>query len=131
MLRTPELKPYIIYVRAPQFERLKETRHRAYARSTFDETSSRSFTVSSAGLGWVGSEISRVGPTKNSWPYRVKIFKHRVKIMSKLGQNLGSMGSITYILPKALVRKNLGILTKVFGNVSLTNSLVTRYRSLR
>ena len=51
MLRTPELKPYIIYVRAPQFERLKETRHRAYARSTFDETSSRSFTVRKK--GWV------------------------------------------------------------------------------
>ena len=46
MLRTPELKPYIIYIKAPPFERLKETRHRAYARSTFDETSSRSFTVS-------------------------------------------------------------------------------------
>lgn len=47
MLRTPELKPYIIYIKAPPFEKLKETRHRAYARSTFDETSSRSFTVSS------------------------------------------------------------------------------------
>ena len=46
MLRTPELKPYIINIKAPPFERLKETRHRAYARSTFDETSSRSFTVS-------------------------------------------------------------------------------------
>jgi hypothetical protein len=38
------LKPYIINIKAPPFERLKETRHRAYARSTFDETSSRSFT---------------------------------------------------------------------------------------
>ena len=46
MLRTPELKPYIIYIKAPPFDKLKETRHRAYARSTFDETSSRSFTVS-------------------------------------------------------------------------------------
>ena len=45
MLRTPNLKPYIIYVKAPQFSRLKETRHQAFARSTFDETSSRSFTV--------------------------------------------------------------------------------------
>ena len=50
MLRTPELKPYIINIKAPPFERLKETRHRAYARSTFDETSSRSFTVSSSHL---------------------------------------------------------------------------------
>ena len=50
MLRTPELKPYIINIKAPPFERLKETRHRAYARSTFDETSSRSFTVSSIHL---------------------------------------------------------------------------------
>ena len=46
MLRMPELKPYIIYVAAPPFEQLKETRHQSYARSTFDETSSRSFTVS-------------------------------------------------------------------------------------
>jgi len=44
MLRTPELKPYIIYIKPPTFEVLKETRHQAYARSTFDETSSRSFT---------------------------------------------------------------------------------------
>ena len=48
MLRTPELKPFIVYVKAPPFDRLKETRHSAFARSTFDETSSRSFTVSSA-----------------------------------------------------------------------------------
>merc|ERR1719412_1857185 len=44
MLRTPNLKPYIIYIKAPPFSRLKETRHQAFARSTFDETSSRSFT---------------------------------------------------------------------------------------
>ena len=44
MLRTPELKPYIIYIKPPTFEVLKETRHRAYARSTFDESNSRSFT---------------------------------------------------------------------------------------
>merc|ERR1712029_454499 len=44
MLRTPELKPFIVYVKAPPFDRLKETRHSAFARSTFDETSSRSFT---------------------------------------------------------------------------------------
>ena len=87
MLRTPELKPFIIYVRPPPFDVLKETRHQvyiivnvviitviivnidhchhechhnvhfphhhsyipslyhqAYARSTFDETNSRSFT---------------------------------------------------------------------------------------
>jgi hypothetical protein len=45
MLRTPELKPYVISIAEPPFEQLKETRHQAYARSTFDETSSRSFTV--------------------------------------------------------------------------------------
>ena len=75
MLRNPELKPFIIYVRPPPFDVLKETRHqvivdigadinnnivrvlvfkimfnaiicfvKAYARSTFDETNSRSFT---------------------------------------------------------------------------------------
>ncbi len=45
MLRTPDLKPYIIYIKAPTFERLKETRHTAYARSTFVENSNRAFTV--------------------------------------------------------------------------------------
>merc|ERR1719412_565183 len=44
MLRTPELKPYIIYIKPPSFEVLKETRHQSYARSTFDDTNSRSFT---------------------------------------------------------------------------------------
>lgn len=44
MLRTPELKPFIVSVKPPGFDVLKETRHQAYARSTFDETNSRSFT---------------------------------------------------------------------------------------
>jgi len=46
-LRTSELKPYIIYVKAPPFDRLAETRTRAFARSTFAENgASRAFTVS-------------------------------------------------------------------------------------
>lgn len=46
MLRTPQLRPYIIYVKPPTFEVLKETRNEARARSTFDENNSRGFTVS-------------------------------------------------------------------------------------
>ena len=53
---------------------------------------------------------------------------HNVELSGKCKH---TMGPITYILPKALVRKNLGILTEVFSNVSLPNSLVTHYRSLR
>lgn len=45
MLRTPQLRPYIIYVKPPTFEVLKETRNEARARSTFDESNSRGFTV--------------------------------------------------------------------------------------
>ena len=45
-LRIPELKPYIIYIKAPPIDRLRETRHRAYARSTFVENGTRAFTVS-------------------------------------------------------------------------------------
>jgi len=44
MLRTPELKPYIILVKPPSFQRFKETRQNTHARSTFDEYSSRGFT---------------------------------------------------------------------------------------
>src|SRR5262245_43418041 len=44
MLRTAELKPYVLFIEPPAFERLKETRQSSYARSTFDETSSRGFT---------------------------------------------------------------------------------------
>lgn len=46
MLRIPQLKPYIIYIKPPSFDILKETRNAAYARSTFDENNSRGFTVS-------------------------------------------------------------------------------------
>lgn len=46
MLRTPALKPYVIYIKPPRFEILKETRNESRARSTFDETNSRGFTVS-------------------------------------------------------------------------------------
>jgi hypothetical protein len=46
MLRIPQLKPYIIYIKPPPFDILKETRNASYARSTFDENNSRGFTVS-------------------------------------------------------------------------------------
>lgn len=46
MLRTPDIKPYIIYIKPPQFDQLKSTRNGAFAMSTFDETNSRGFTVS-------------------------------------------------------------------------------------
>lgn len=45
MLRTPQLKPYIIYIKPPSLEVLKETRNAAHARSTFDANNSRGFTV--------------------------------------------------------------------------------------
>lgn len=44
-LRTPQLKPYIIHVKPPLFDELKMTRYSAKAISSFDETSSRGFTV--------------------------------------------------------------------------------------
>lgn len=45
MLRTPQTKPYVVYIKSPRFETLKETRNEARARSTFDESNSRGFTV--------------------------------------------------------------------------------------
>ncbi|XP_043677290.1 MAGUK p55 subfamily member 7 isoform X3 [Vespula pensylvanica] len=44
MLRTPQSKPYVIYIKPPRFEILKETRNENRARSTFDESNSRGFT---------------------------------------------------------------------------------------
>lgn len=44
-LRTPQLKPFIIHVKPPNFDKLTESRTSAKARSTFDETNSRGFTV--------------------------------------------------------------------------------------
>lgn len=44
-LRTPQLKPFIIHIRPPPFNRLKATREANRARSTFDELNSRGFTV--------------------------------------------------------------------------------------
>ncbi|XP_014605497.1 PREDICTED: MAGUK p55 subfamily member 7 isoform X4 [Polistes canadensis] len=44
MLRTPQSKPYVIYIKPPRFETLQETRNEARARSTFDESNSRGFT---------------------------------------------------------------------------------------
>ncbi|XP_055319488.1 MAGUK p55 subfamily member 7 isoform X1 [Sitodiplosis mosellana] len=43
-LRTPQLKPFIIHIRTPSFDRLKATREAHRARSTFDELNSRGFT---------------------------------------------------------------------------------------
>ncbi|XP_021194741.1 MAGUK p55 subfamily member 7 isoform X3 [Helicoverpa armigera] len=44
MLRTPRLRPYIVFIRPPPLERLVETRTAANARSSFDKESSRAFT---------------------------------------------------------------------------------------
>ncbi|KAF5271027.1 hypothetical protein FQR65_LT05377 [Abscondita terminalis] len=44
MLRIPQLKPYIVYIKPPSLERLKETRNAFHARSTFDANNSRGFT---------------------------------------------------------------------------------------
>lgn len=46
MLRMSQLKPYMIFMKPPPFEALKETRNAVHARSTFDENNSRGFTVS-------------------------------------------------------------------------------------
>lgn len=46
MLRTSDVKPYVVFIKPPEFELLKETRNSAFAKSTFDESNSRGFTVS-------------------------------------------------------------------------------------
>lgn len=46
LLRTPQLRPYIIYIKPPPIDVLKETRNAFRARSTFDVNNSRGFTVS-------------------------------------------------------------------------------------
>lgn len=58
MLRTPQTKPYVIYVKPPGFEILKETRNDARARSTFDGSNSRGFTVISYSLLIANMELS-------------------------------------------------------------------------
>ncbi|VEN40426.1 unnamed protein product [Callosobruchus maculatus] len=44
MLRTPQLRPYIVYIKPPSLEVLKDTRGAMHARSTFDANNSRGFT---------------------------------------------------------------------------------------
>lgn len=44
-LRTAQLKPYIVHIKPPIYDALKESREHARAKSTFDETNSRGFTV--------------------------------------------------------------------------------------
>ena len=46
ILRTPQLKPYIIYIKPPPLEDLIRTRDNLHAKSTFDVNNSRGFTVS-------------------------------------------------------------------------------------
>ncbi|XP_022903362.1 MAGUK p55 subfamily member 7 isoform X2 [Onthophagus taurus] len=44
MLRTPQLRPYIIYIKPPPLDVLKQTREAMHAKSTFDVNSARGFT---------------------------------------------------------------------------------------
>ena len=46
MIRAPTLKPFVIFIKAPELDVLRETRTSLQARSTFDIYSSRGFTVS-------------------------------------------------------------------------------------
>ena len=66
MLRTPDLKPFIVYVKAPSFDRLRDTRTTAYARSTFVENGNRAFTVS-GGLVTGGILWSQAAPDGHRW----------------------------------------------------------------
>lgn len=46
MLRTKEFKPFIIYIKPPPFEVLKESRHSTFAKSTFSgDSCQRAFNV--------------------------------------------------------------------------------------
>lgn len=45
MLRTPQLKPYIIYIKPPPLDLLKQSRTALNAKSTFDINNSRGFSV--------------------------------------------------------------------------------------
>lgn len=45
-LRTVQLKPFLIHIKPPEFDELKKTRTEARAKSTFDESNARGFTVS-------------------------------------------------------------------------------------
>ena len=45
-LRTVQLKPFLIHIKPPEFDELKRTRTEARAKSTFDESNARGFTVS-------------------------------------------------------------------------------------
>lgn len=56
MLRTAQLKPYIVFIKPPSFDALKETRSAAYARSTFDENNSRGFSVSIVSSSYIDVE---------------------------------------------------------------------------
>lgn len=49
-LRTPQLKPFIIHVKPPTFDKLTTSRTSAKARSTFDESNSRGFTVNTCSV---------------------------------------------------------------------------------
>ena len=45
-LRTVQLKPFLIHIKPPQFDELKKTRTNNRAKSSFDESNMRDFTVS-------------------------------------------------------------------------------------
>lgn len=72
MLRTPQLKPYVIYIKPPPLEVLKETRNAAHARSTFDVNNSRGFTVSVFLVGFSRSLSNYLCDIESLWVLYVK-----------------------------------------------------------
>lgn len=59
-LRTPQLKPFIIHVKPPAIEVLKNTRDAMHARSTFDENNLREFTVSGSSILYPESVLNTI-----------------------------------------------------------------------
>lgn len=59
-LRTPQLKPFIIHVKPPAIEVLKNTRDVMHARSTFDENNLREFTVSGSSILYPESVLNTI-----------------------------------------------------------------------
>lgn len=75
-LRTPQLKPYIIHIKPPQFDELKKTRTSARALSTFDETNSRGFSVSFDNFFNLGlPDKFSYNRTKNSSKWKIQLRK--------------------------------------------------------
>lgn len=132
-LRTPHLKPYVIHIKPPLFDDLKITRRNGKAISSYDETSSRGFTVNNL-IKWpcLTSQINLISSLGRWTSWNAKISgKNRVSLWTLLRWNncqwRSRLSIWTTFRDSHSIRERIELGSSFLGSINCL-SLITSFR---